>query len=661
MATRNITPRDNGEGNIGTNLKRWLKGWFVNVFVSGNITDGTNDITVQDIQDAIDMAESDGDMNKAVYDAGDNGVVDAAESLSDGDSGGANDVTAAEARTHIDDEDNPHSVVKADVGLTDVPDLDTTDAVNNEHTHANGTELDKVTVGDHDISTANPHSVEADQVATDDSGVNVQEALDAVESDQHTQGTDVGLDSGGSNPVLASEIIHAYRPGAGVWKEFYVTKAGNDESGDGSVGNPWLTIQYAIDSLNRYCDGADVAIAIYVGAGTFAENVTISDFHCAIALNGDGVSNTLIQSVMFQRCPYAYAELFEVSKNTPGMLSAERSNLRINDVQIKGTGGPSNVGIKATEGSFVQISNISDGSPISAFGVTANGGSIITHDGSSFGTTFRYNISQNGLVTDNITLAKADYDNTVAHMALSNNPHDVTADQVATNDSGETVQDKIDDADAHIADTANPHSTTKAHVGLTDVPDLDTTDAVNNEHTHANGTELDKVTVGDHDVSTSNPHSVEADQVATDDSGVNVQEALDAVESDVIDLKTSALTFIIDGGGSEITTGIKGDIQVPFDCTITKITMLADQSGSIVVDVWKEAYADFPPTDDDSIAHGGAGSGTPPTISGAVKSEEDTFTDYTTLEITAGDTLRYYVDSVTDHERVTIIIDVTRT
>jgi hypothetical protein len=28
MATKNIVPRAHEEGNIGTSLKNWLKGWF---------------------------------------------------------------------------------------------------------------------------------------------------------------------------------------------------------------------------------------------------------------------------------------------------------------------------------------------------------------------------------------------------------------------------------------------------------------------------------------------------------------------------------------------------------------------------------------------------------------------------------------------------------
>lgn len=53
-----------------------------------------------------------GDMTKAVYDPGDNGIVDEAEALEDG----VNTVTAAQARSHIDSISNPHVVSAAQVG-----------------------------------------------------------------------------------------------------------------------------------------------------------------------------------------------------------------------------------------------------------------------------------------------------------------------------------------------------------------------------------------------------------------------------------------------------------------------------------------------------------------------------------------------------------------
>jgi len=117
----------------------------------------------------------------------------------------------------------------------------------------------------------------------------------------------------------------------------------------------------------------------------------------------------------------------------------------------------------------------------------------------------------------------------------------------------------------------------------------------------------------------------------------------------------AGIEFIIDGGGSVITTGIKGDLEIPFACTITAVTTLADQSGSIVVDIWKQAYADYPPEDANSIT-----SSTPPTLSSAIKAQDTTLTSWTTA-IAAGDTLRFNVDSITTCERVLISLKVTKT
>jgi len=118
---------------------------------------------------------------------------------------------------------------------------------------------------------------------------------------------------------------------------------------------------------------------------------------------------------------------------------------------------------------------------------------------------------------------------------------------------------------------------------------------------------------------------------------------------------TTSLQFVIDGGGSAITTGIKGDLQVPYNCTITAVRLLADQSGSIVVDLWVDSYANFPPTDADSIT-----ASAPPTISSATKSEDTTLTGWTP-GITAGRIIRVNVDSITSITRVTGAITCVRT
>ena len=112
--------------------------------------------------------------------------------------------------------------------------------------------------------------------------------------------------------------------------------------------------------------------------------------------------------------------------------------------------------------------------------------------------------------------------------------------------------------------------------------------------------------------------------------------------------------MIIDGGGSAITTGVKADLLIPYACTITAARLLADQSGSIVVDIWKDTYANFPPTVGDTVT-----ASAKPTLSSAQKYEDTTLTGWTTA-LAAGDYLRFNVDSATSVQRVTLAITITR-
>jgi hypothetical protein len=117
----------------------------------------------------------------------------------------------------------------------------------------------------------------------------------------------------------------------------------------------------------------------------------------------------------------------------------------------------------------------------------------------------------------------------------------------------------------------------------------------------------------------------------------------------------AAIEYVVDGAGSELTTGLKGFLEVPFDCTIITGRLFADTSGSVVVDIWSEPYADYPPTDADSIT-----AAAPLTIVGDVKSE-DGLLDGWTIAVSAGDILGFNIDSVSSVTRLTISLTVTRT
>jgi hypothetical protein len=115
------------------------------------------------------------------------------------------------------------------------------------------------------------------------------------------------------------------------------------------------------------------------------------------------------------------------------------------------------------------------------------------------------------------------------------------------------------------------------------------------------------------------------------------------------------IIVVIDGGGAAITTGVKQDLEVPFACTVLQSTLLVDVSGSIVVNVWKDTYANFPPT----VAGKITGSA-PPTISSATKAQDATLTGWTT-SISAGDLLRFNVDSCATITRATLCLKVQKT
>ncbi len=122
------------------------------------------------------------------------------------------------------------------------------------------------------------------------------------------------------------------------------------------------------------------------------------------------------------------------------------------------------------------------------------------------------------------------------------------------------------------------------------------------------------------------------------------------------------IMVVIDGGGTTITTGLKGYLVVPFDGTITQATLLADQSGAIVVNVWKCTYAQFDAGSTHPVAGDKITASAPPTISASgTKSQDSTLTGWTASgAFSAGDVFAFNVDSVTSIQRVTLSLKYTK-
>ena len=135
-------------------------------------------------------------------------------------------------------------------------------------------------------------------------------------------------------------------------------------------------------------------------------------------------------------------------------------------------------------------------------------------------------------------------------------------------------------------------------------------------------------------------------------SFADLKKLQDQITNNTNSIATSkvAINFIIDGGGSAITTGIKGFVEIPYGMTVTGWQIFGDQSGSIVIDVWKDTYANFPPSVADTIT------GTEkPTLSSQQNNQDLSLSTWTTA-LSQGDILAYNVDSVSTVTRITVTI-----
>ena len=104
-------------------------------------------------------------------------------------------------------------------------------------------------------------------------------------------------------------------------------------------------------------------------------------------------------------------------------------------------------------------------------------------------------------------------------------------------------------------------------------------------------------------------------------------------------------------GVSVIAAGIAGDIFLPFAGVLTGWTILADQNGDAVIDLWKDTYANYPPTNADTIT----AAAKPTLAAGNAKAQSAALTGWTRT-FSAGDTLRVNVDSANTVTRIMLAL-----
>lgn len=82
-------------------------------------------------------------------------------------------------------------------------------------------------------------------------------------------------------------------------------------------------------------------------------------------------------------------------------------------------------------------------------------------------------------------------------------------------------------------------------------------------------------------------------------------------------------------------------IVIPYNCTITKVTVLTSGgTGSCVIDIWKSTFANYPPSSLNTIC-----GGSKPSITNDVKYQDSTLSDWT-LNLLANDILVFNLSSV---------------
>lgn len=119
-----------------------------------------------------------------------------------------------------------------------------------------------------------------------------------------------------------------------------------------------------------------------------------------------------------------------------------------------------------------------------------------------------------------------------------------------------------------------------------------------------------------------------------------------------IGLNTATNSFTVGDGSTVLTTGPKHSIEMPRPGTITGIKLLADISGSVVLDLYKDTYANWPPVNADSITASAT-----PTISSNTKMTDTTLTGWTT-SFAAGDIIKFEIESVSTIKQLTVILTV---
>lgn len=119
--------------------------------------------------------------------------------------------------------------------------------------------------------------------------------------------------------------------------------------------------------------------------------------------------------------------------------------------------------------------------------------------------------------------------------------------------------------------------------------------------------------------------------------------------------KTATLLIEIGNGITPIQSGFQFFVPLDHTGSWTGYTLTAKESGSIVLDLWRDTYANFPPTVADTIT-----ASAKPTLSSQQKSQATSLPTWTP-GFSVGDVLGVNVDSASTLTQVTLALKATIT
>ncbi len=137
------------------------------------------------------------------------------------------------------------------------------------------------------------------------------------------------ITEGGSNPPATSKTI-------------YVTKYGNDITGDGSFVTPYATLAKAVTTANSISSGAN-PVAIIISSGTYVENNSAGPI--TVTANGISIIGDSASS------------LFIIPNTPTNTLLLSNTTLRVANITFQ-SAAPLATGISLTAGSFSNLTNV---------------------------------------------------------------------------------------------------------------------------------------------------------------------------------------------------------------------------------------------------------------------------------------------------------------